>query len=72
MMQAGERGLFIVVEGLDRSGKTTQCQKFVDNISSTGKEVKYVKFPGTFVLSKSIVLHCLHEPRPYYSYRTTH
>lgn len=57
-MQAGERGLFIVVEGLDRSGKTTQCQKLVDNISSTGKEVKYIKFPGISSLSHGVVLHC--------------
>lgn len=41
------RGHLIVVEGLDRSGKTTQCEALCKHIKSTGKDVKYVKFPGT-------------------------
>lgn len=40
------RGHLIVVEGLDRSGKTTQCQALCEDIGGMDKEVKYVKFPG--------------------------
>lgn len=41
-----QRGHLIVVEGLDRSGKTTQCQKLCESIQAHGHQVKYVKFPG--------------------------
>ena len=39
------RGHLIVVEGLDRSGKTTQCQTLCEAIRDDGKNFKYVKFP---------------------------
>ncbi|KIX09661.1 thymidylate kinase [Rhinocladiella mackenziei CBS 650.93] len=39
------RGLLIVVEGLDRSGKSSQCQRLVEYFQSNGKKVRYVKFP---------------------------
>lgn len=45
------RGHLIVVEGLDRSGKTTQCQMLCEDIRGTDREVKYVKFPGMPSLS---------------------
>ena len=40
-----ERGLLIVVEGLDRSGKSTQCELLCKHIKSQGHQAKYVKFP---------------------------
>lgn len=40
------RGAFIVLEGLDRSGKTTQTAKLVEKIQSLGKPCKLIKFPG--------------------------
>ena len=40
------RGAFIVLEGLDRSGKTTQTAKLVEKIKSLGKPCKLIKFPG--------------------------
>lgn len=40
------RGLLVVVEGLDRSGKSSQCQLLHDYLTKTAKSVKYVKFPG--------------------------
>lgn len=45
--KAPVRGHLIVVEGLDRSGKTTQCQSLCEDIGGLDKEFKYVKFPGT-------------------------
>lgn len=40
------RGAFIVVEGLDRSGKTTQVKKLCDSLYSSGHNVKSLRFPG--------------------------
>jgi dTMP kinase len=39
------RGLLIVVEGLDRSGKTSQCQLLQQSLIHAGREAKYIKFP---------------------------
>lgn len=41
-----KRGHLIVVEGLDRSGKTTQCEALCEDIGGEDRDVKYVKFPG--------------------------
>lgn len=43
------RGYLIVVEGLDRAGKTTQCGLLCEDIRGEDgdeREVKYQKFPG--------------------------
>ena len=41
-----KRGAFIVVEGLNRSGKTTQTSLLYDHLESSGISVKLLKFPG--------------------------
>jgi dTMP kinase len=40
------RGKLIVFEGLDRAGKSTQCQMLVDALQNDGAKVKYMRFPG--------------------------
>lgn len=40
-----KRGLMIVVEGCDRAGKSTQCEKLVHNLKTQGLEAEYIKFP---------------------------
>jgi dTMP kinase len=40
------RGALIVLEGLDRSGKTTQTVKLVQKIEGLRKPCKLIKFPG--------------------------
>ncbi|KAI8353658.1 thymidylate kinase-like protein [Choanephora cucurbitarum] len=40
-----QRGLFIVVEGCDRSGKTTQCDILVNKLNQHGMATELVKFP---------------------------
>lgn len=40
------RGAFIVIEGLDRSGKTTQVKMLEAELSKSGKKVKVLRFPG--------------------------
>ncbi|KAJ5647252.1 hypothetical protein N7490_003624 [Penicillium lividum] len=39
------RGALIVVEGLDRAGKSSQCEMLRDYLSSQSKTVKYIRFP---------------------------
>lgn len=41
------RGALIVVEGLDRAGKSSQCEMLRDSLSQQGHMVKYIRFPGT-------------------------
>lgn len=41
-----KRGHLIVIEGLDRAGKTTQCEALCEDIGGQDKEIKYIKFPG--------------------------
>lgn len=48
------RGALIVLEGLDRSGKTTQVNLLEKKFLEQGKKVKVMRFPGT---SPSPLLH---------------
>ena len=41
-----QRGALIVLEGLDRSGKSTQCQKLAETLRNLGHRVNELKFPG--------------------------
>ncbi|GMR36658.1 hypothetical protein PMAYCL1PPCAC_06853, partial [Pristionchus mayeri] len=40
-----KRGAFIVLEGLDRSGKTTQAKKLAEWFTSRGEKVHLMRFP---------------------------
>ena len=44
------RGTLIVFEGLDRAGKSTQCQRLVERLDKSGVKVKHLRFPGTLYL----------------------
>ncbi|KIY71805.1 thymidylate kinase [Cylindrobasidium torrendii FP15055 ss-10] len=49
------RGAFIVIEGLDRSGKTTQIAALYEHLISLGKKVEQIKFPDrTTAIGKMI------------------
>lgn len=41
------RGAFIAIEGLDRSGKTTQVATLQARLETEGILVKLLKFPGS-------------------------
>lgn len=41
-----KRGLFCVVEGLDRSGKSTQVQRLVEALQRKGFKAEACRFPG--------------------------
>ena len=40
------RGTFIVFEGCDRGGKTTQCKKLVEALNNKNIPAEYMNFPG--------------------------
>ena len=40
------RGALIAVEGLDKAGKSTQCQRLANTLTSQGHTVMQLRFPG--------------------------
>lgn len=40
------RGAFVVLEGLDRSGKTTQVELLAKKLRDEGRDVEVMRFPG--------------------------
>ena len=40
------RGKLVVFEGLDRAGKSTQCEKLVAALRQDGGKVTHMRFPG--------------------------
>lgn len=50
-----KRGLFILFEGCDRSGKTTQSFRLVEALNASGIKAKLLKFPNrTTAIGKTI------------------
>ena len=43
-----KRGAFILLEGIDHSGKTTQCQRLVNALNSEGRRAKLYTFPSSY------------------------
>lgn len=48
------RGALIVVEGLDRAGKSSQCEVLRESLKKAGHDVKHIRFPGIITLKHSI------------------
>ncbi|XP_043984551.1 thymidylate kinase [Gambusia affinis] len=42
---ASKRGALIVLEGVDRAGKTTQCKKLVQALQQSGRPAEMMRFP---------------------------
>lgn len=49
------RGAFIVFEGCDRSGKTTQCKKLVERLKLQNHNVRFMNFPNRSTQSGKII-----------------
>ncbi|XP_048845695.1 thymidylate kinase [Brienomyrus brachyistius] len=41
----GRRGALIILEGVDRAGKTTQCKKLVEALQKNGRPAEMMRFP---------------------------
>lgn len=50
-----KRGAFIVIEGLDRSGKTTQCKKLIDSLEKHSIPAKLITFPDRTSLTGNVI-----------------
>ena len=46
MSTSVKRGAFIVFEGCDRAGKSTQCSLLVERLNKSGVAAQLMKFPG--------------------------
>lgn len=44
---AGRRGALIVLEGVDRAGKSTQGRRLVEALQADGHRADLLRFPGT-------------------------
>lgn len=44
-MVSPKRGKFIAFEGLDRSGKSTQCERLVAHLRRDGQPITHIRFP---------------------------
>ncbi len=44
-----KRGAFLVFEGVDRCGKTTQTKLLVEKLKQDGRKVELMRFPGKFI-----------------------
>ncbi|XP_053607085.1 thymidylate kinase [Plodia interpunctella] len=50
-----KRGALIVIEGVDRTGKSTQCKELVKNLLNKGVQAEYTNFPARHTeIGKSI------------------
>ena len=58
-----KRGALVVLEGVDCSGKTTQCKMLKDTLTKKGHSVDLLRFPGDLLLSKLFVF-CYVSRRP--------
>lgn len=53
MSNTPKRGKLIVFEGLDRAGKSTQCEALVRALEGKGHGVRHLRFPGERILPPS-------------------
>ncbi|XP_059161855.1 uncharacterized protein LOC131944954 isoform X2 [Physella acuta] len=49
------RGAFIVVEGCDRCGKSTQCSKIMDRLKAEGTVAELLKFPDRTTITGKMI-----------------
>lgn len=54
-LMAAKRGLFFVLEGIDRTGKTTQAARLVESMAAKGHSVKAMRFPDRTTASGKVL-----------------
>lgn len=63
---AGRRGALIVLEGVDRAGKSTQGRRLVEALRAGGHPAELLRFPGMWgVVARLIDINrCSLKPAP--------
>ncbi|XP_035911688.1 thymidylate kinase [Anopheles stephensi] len=51
----GKRGAFIVLEGCDRTGKTSQCKTLVNKLEEANIKARYMNFPDRSTQSGQLI-----------------
>jgi hypothetical protein len=57
-MTTALRGALIVLEGVDRSGKTTQSLRLVERLQAASIAARHMRFPGTRSLTHALCCCC--------------
>lgn len=52
---AVRRGALIVLEGVDRSGKTTQSTALLEFLRSSGREVSFLRYPDRSTATGKVI-----------------
>lgn len=65
-MEEKKRGLFVVFEGIDRCGKSTQSQLLYDSIQDDGEVCSLSPFPNRFSLPGSMITSYLSADKKLY------
>lgn len=55
---AGRRGALIVLEGVDRAGKSTQSRRLVESLWAAGHQAELLRFPGKWSADLGADPHC--------------
>ncbi|CAG9763506.1 unnamed protein product [Ceutorhynchus assimilis] len=57
-----KRGALIVIEGVDRSGKSTQCKKLVESLRNKNLKAELMNFPDRTTLTGKLISDYLRDP----------
>lgn len=50
-----QRGMVIVLEGLDRVGKSTQCKKLIESLRKQGQTAELIRFPDRTLATGKLI-----------------
>lgn len=62
MIKTVQRGALIVIEGVDRSGKSTQCKKLVESLTGQNIKAQLMNFPDRSNLTGKLINEYLVNP----------
>jgi Thymidylate kinase len=66
--ESTKRGAFILFEGVDRCGKTTQCKLLLERLRAEGHDAVQMRFPGTIRTAHICGPYCVLRAVAYYCY----
>ena len=64
MSRSGERGCFLVLDGVDGCGKSTQARLLCEALGAEGRSVLHLREPGGTALGEALRARLLHGEEP--------